>query len=198
MRETLPVLVGTLVSQTLLNLLALLLLGVRGARHERRVARPRGGARALQPRAGRPRRRGADRAVPGASRARPGRLARQGLVARLVREAAAALLRLRKGLMVFRRPRSARLGDVRAARRLGAAAARRLRAAARAGSRRPRRHRRRRGGAVRGQRDRGAAGDALERGRLPARRPHRARRADTACPPRPRSATGSSCRRSRS
>ena len=44
MRETLPVVAGTLVSQTLLNLLALLLLAVVVLGIERRPARPRGRA----------------------------------------------------------------------------------------------------------------------------------------------------------
>jgi phosphatidyl-myo-inositol alpha-mannosyltransferase len=106
MRETLPVLVGTLVSQTLLNLLALMLLativlGTSDVLHGREEAIvlislvPVGLAAAvlivpslLQE---------SDRRVGG----------RGGILARLIGEAAAALVRLRKGLMVFRRGRSA-------------------------------------------------------------------------------------------
>src|SRR6185436_599722 len=103
MRETVPVLVGTLVSQTLLNLLALLLLGVivlgtsdvlRG-REEAVVLVsliPVGLAAAVL-------------IMPTIldGRVRSG----EGLAARLVREATAALLRLRKGLVVFRDGRRA-------------------------------------------------------------------------------------------
>jgi phosphatidylinositol alpha-mannosyltransferase len=106
MRETLPVLVGTLVSQTLLNLLALLLLGVivlgtsdvlHG--HEEALVLvslvPVGLAAAVL-------------IVPSVLESSYRRVgSRGGALARLVSEAAAALLRLRKGLMVFRRARSA-------------------------------------------------------------------------------------------
>jgi phosphatidylinositol alpha-mannosyltransferase len=106
MRETLPVLVGTLVSQTLLNLLALMLLGaivlgtsdvLRG--REMAVVLfslvPLGLAAVvlILP------------SVLASSHRRVG--SRGGVLARLVREAAAALLRLRKGLMIFRQARSA-------------------------------------------------------------------------------------------
>jgi phosphatidylinositol alpha-mannosyltransferase len=106
MRETVPVLVGTLVSQTLLNLLALLLLGVivlgtsdvlRG-REEALVLVslvPVGLAALVL-------------IVPTLIEQSGRRVgSRAGVLARLVREAAAALLRLRTGLMVFRRARSA-------------------------------------------------------------------------------------------
>jgi phosphatidylinositol alpha-mannosyltransferase len=106
MRETLPVLVGTLVSQTLLNLLALLFLGmvvlgtsdVLRGREEALVLFslvPVGLAAAVL-------------IVPSLVKSSESRVgSRGGVVARLARELAAALLRLRKGLMVFRRPRSA-------------------------------------------------------------------------------------------
>jgi phosphatidylinositol alpha-mannosyltransferase len=106
MRETLPVLVGTLVSQTLLNLLALLLLGtivlgtsdVLRGREEALVLVslvPVGLAAAVL-------------IVPSLLEQSDRRVGRRGgLLARLVQEAAAALVRLRKGLMVFRRGRSA-------------------------------------------------------------------------------------------
>jgi phosphatidyl-myo-inositol alpha-mannosyltransferase len=106
MRETLPVVAGTLVSQTLLNLLALMLLGaiVLGTSD---VFRGREGALILfslipvalaaivliMP------------SVLESSDRRVG--SRGGVLARLLREAAAALLRLRRGLTVFRNPRSA-------------------------------------------------------------------------------------------
>jgi phosphatidylinositol alpha-mannosyltransferase len=106
MRETLPVLVGTLVSQTLLNLLALLLLGVivigtsdvlRG--REMAVVlfslAPLGLAAVVL-------------ILPSALASSDRRVgSRGGVLARLVRQAAAALLRLRKGLTIFRQARSA-------------------------------------------------------------------------------------------
>ena len=107
MRETLPVVAGTLVSQTLLNLLALFLLAVvvvgsndilRG--HEGVLLLvsllPVGLAAAVL-------------IVPSLVEAgrRFGFGGGQGAIARAVREAAAALVRLRKGLQVFRRPRRA-------------------------------------------------------------------------------------------
>ena len=128
MRETLPVVAGTLVSQTLLNLLALAAAG--GAGRSARTTLFRGHEGALSwsawfPSACSPRscscRRCCTVAASSRARARLGRLAR---------EAVAALLRLRRGLVVFRQPRGALLGDVSAARGLGAAAVRRLRAAA--------------------------------------------------------------------
>jgi phosphatidylinositol alpha-mannosyltransferase len=108
MRETLPVVAGTLVSQTLLNLLALLLLAVvvvgsndilRG--HEGVLILVSLLPLALT---------AAVLIVPSlveASRRAGFGSRREGTLARLTREAAAALLRLRKGLTVFRRPRSA-------------------------------------------------------------------------------------------
>ena len=107
MRESLPVVAGTLVSQTLLNLLALLLLAVvvvgsndilRG--HEGVLVLvsllPVGLALAVL-------------VLPSLMEAgrRFGFGGGQGAIARLMREAAAALVRLRKGLRVFRQPRRA-------------------------------------------------------------------------------------------
>ena len=197
MRETLPVLVGTLVSQTLLNLLALLLLGVvvlgtsdvlRG--HEGALVlvslMPVGLAAAVL-------------IVPVAAVERPpGRLAAAGRAraagARGGRGAAAAA----QGTDGLPPAAPRGLGDrAPSSPPGGCSCSARSRCCSRSAST-PRRHRRRRGRAVRGERDRGAAGDAVERRRLPARGDHRADRARTACPPRPRSATGSSCRRSRS
>ena len=108
MRETLPVVAGTLVSQTLLNLLALLLLAVvvvgsndilRG--HEGVLILVSLLPLALT---------AAVLIVPSlveASRRAGFGSRREGTLARMAREAAAALVRLRKGLTVFRRPRSA-------------------------------------------------------------------------------------------
>ena len=119
-RETLPVVLGTMVSQTLLNLLALAILGgvtlssvnvLDG--HDRALllialaplaallaiaARARAACRPPRPRA---------------------RAALQALLAGVRR----SLLRLRDGLRVFRRPRAAAHGDGRAARRVGASVA---------------------------------------------------------------------------
>jgi phosphatidylinositol alpha-mannosyltransferase len=107
MRESLPVVAGTLVSQTLLNLLALLLLAVvvvgsndilRG--HEGVLVLvsllPVGLVLAVL-------------VLPSLMEAgrRFGFGGGQGAIARLMREAAAALVRLRKGLQVFRQPRRA-------------------------------------------------------------------------------------------
>jgi phosphatidyl-myo-inositol alpha-mannosyltransferase len=104
MRETLPVLVGTLVSQTMLNVFALVLLGVAVAStsnlftgHENALA--------------------VVGAIPVALLAAvlfgpsvlssTDRVARASTIGRLSRAAAAALLRLRSGLSVFRNPRCA-------------------------------------------------------------------------------------------
>jgi phosphatidylinositol alpha-mannosyltransferase len=96
--------VGTLVSQTLLNVLALTLLGVLVASTST-LFRGHEGALALVG------------AIPVALLAAvllapsllgpTGRLSEKGAVGRLVAAAAAALLRLRRGLSVFRRPRYA-------------------------------------------------------------------------------------------
>jgi phosphatidylinositol alpha-mannosyltransferase len=104
MRETLPVLIGTLVSQTLLNVLALVLLGAVVAStsnlfsgHENALALVG--------------------VIPVALLAAvllgpwmlssSDRVARESTLGRLSRAAAAALLRLRSGLSVFRQPRCA-------------------------------------------------------------------------------------------
>ncbi len=105
MRETLPVLVGTLVSQTLLNVLALALLGVLVASTTTLF---RGHETALA----------FVGAVPVALVAAvvlapwvldgKGRLsARSGTLARMLSAALGTLVRMRKGLSVFRRPRLA-------------------------------------------------------------------------------------------
>ena len=107
MRETLPVVAGTLVSQTLLNLLALFLLAVvvvgsndilRGHEGVLFVVSllPVGLAAIVL-------------VVPSVVEAgrRFGFGGGEGAIARRLREAAAALVRLRKGLQVFRRPRRA-------------------------------------------------------------------------------------------
>ena len=108
MRETLPVVAGTLVSQTLLNLLALLLLAVVVV-GSNDILRGREGVLilvSLLPLA----LTAAVLIVPSlveASRRAGFGSRRQGTLARMAREAAAALVRLRKGLTVFRRPRPA-------------------------------------------------------------------------------------------
>ena len=164
MRETLPVVAGTLVSQTLLNLLALLLLAVVVV-GSNDILRGREGVLilvSLLPLA----LAAAVLIVPSlveASRRAGFGARREGTLARMAREAAAALVRLRKGLAVFRRPRLGGVGDERTAGGLGAPAAGRLRAAAGPGARPPCGPRRGRRGAVRGERDRGAAGHAVER-----------------------------------
>jgi phosphatidylinositol alpha-mannosyltransferase len=105
MRETFPVLVGTLVSQTLLNLVALVLLGVivastttlfRG--HETALALAGAVPVAL-----------IAAVLAGPWLLEPGgRLfARSRTIGRLISSTAATLLRLRSGLAVFRRPRLA-------------------------------------------------------------------------------------------
>jgi phosphatidyl-myo-inositol alpha-mannosyltransferase len=105
MRETLPVLVGTLVSQTLLNVLALALLGVLVASttslfrgHEMALAMvgavPVGLVAAVL-------------VAPWALQSNGRLLSRNGTLSRLARAAASGLIRLRKGLEVFRRPRLA-------------------------------------------------------------------------------------------
>jgi phosphatidyl-myo-inositol alpha-mannosyltransferase len=105
MRETLPVLVGTLVSQTLLNVLALGMLGVvvaststlfRG--HEKALAMVGAVPGALV---------AAVLLAPWALQSNGRLLSHNGTLARLMRAAVAALIRLRKGLEVFRRPRLA-------------------------------------------------------------------------------------------
>ena len=115
-----------------------------------------------------------------------------------VRSRARALAQVRAGLRVFRQPAPRRVGRRRAARGLGDPVAVLLRAARRARPRRSRRHRRRRGGALRGQRHRRAAGDAVEPRRLPGRMRRGAHRRLRRLAPPTRSATGSSCRPSRS
>jgi phosphatidylinositol alpha-mannosyltransferase len=104
MRETLPVLVGTLVSQTLLNVFALLLLGTVVASTSNLFS---GHENALV----------LVGAIPVALLAAvlvgpwvlssSDRVSRQSTFGRLARSAAAALLRLRTGLAVFRNPRCA-------------------------------------------------------------------------------------------
>jgi phosphatidyl-myo-inositol alpha-mannosyltransferase len=108
MRETLPVVAGTLVSQTLLNLLALLLLAVLVVGSNDILSGHEGVLIlvSLLPVA----LAAAVLIVPSlveASRRAGFGIRRQGTVARMAREAAAALIRLRKGLQVFRRPKPA-------------------------------------------------------------------------------------------
>ncbi len=167
MRETFPVLLGTLVSQSVLNIVALVLLGVahrwldRPLPHQHREALPRvDGA----PRPTRRRRPCADPRPPQRQRAdRPHRR-------RDPRGPRPGALRPPR----LPRPAPWLGGGGRPARRLGDPAHRLLRAARGHGPR-VGRHRRRRGGPIRGQRHRGRTGDSLEHRRLPAgrdQRPH--------------------------
>jgi phosphatidylinositol alpha-mannosyltransferase len=105
MRETLPVLVGTLVSQTLLNLLALALLGAVVAStshlfsgHESALVLVGGIPAALVV---------AVLLAPAALGPDGRRLSRGRTIGRVAAAAARALLHMRRGLEVFRRPRLA-------------------------------------------------------------------------------------------
>jgi phosphatidylinositol alpha-mannosyltransferase len=105
MRETLPVLVGTLVSQTLINLVALALLAVIVAStshlfsgHESALALAGLIPVALV---------AAVLLAPAALGTDGRRLSRMRTIGRLATAAARALLRMRSGLQVFRRPRLA-------------------------------------------------------------------------------------------
>ena len=194
MRDRFPVVLGTLVSQTLLNILALAVLGAVMFATVGLFQRRRGRARDRHDRAGRRCSRSCCR--------RPGSAAPRQAVALPARAAggrgrARAMVQVRRGLQVFRRPRLGAWAALDAAHRLGDPVARLLRAARGARPRRARRHRRRRGRPVRGQRHRRAAGHAVEPRRLPGRLRRgavRLRRGQD----RRASPTGSSCRRSRS
>ena len=166
MRETFPVLLGTLVSQTLLNLVALALLGVIIVSSTDLF---HSGTQKLFAFSFLPlllllvvllgpplmRRNG------------NGRLARLGTALH------GALLQVRAGLKVFRNPRRGFAAAAAQLGRLGDPARCLLGVARRPGAERSGRHRRRRRGPLRRQRDRGRAGDALEHRRLPARRDQR-------------------------
>ena len=161
MRETVPVLLGTLVSQTMLNILALVLLGViivstTDLFHS--------GTQKLFWFSSVPlllllvvliapalMRRGGN-----------GRLARIGASMR------SALVQVRRGLTVFRDPQAGLDRGRGAARSLGDPARRLLGAPLRARPRWPGGDRGRRRGAVRGQRNRRCPGDPVEHRRLPA------------------------------
>ena len=193
MRETFPVLLGTLVSQTVMNILALVLLG-----GDHRLAPPTSSTPA-------PRTFSclASRRCCCSSRCcwRPVLVrgnGRVGRVARVIATIRSALIRSARACTVFRDPRR---GAFAASSQLGAwflqlLACWALFAALGLDHRGP--HRRRRGGAVRGQRDRGRAGDPVEHRDLPAGRDQRAHQAASASRPPTRSPTASSCRRSRS
>ena len=193
-RERLPVVLGTLVSQTLLNVLALVILGavmfttigLFAGRQQALIWY------ALAPFAV------LVAVLVAPALLRSGLPSRSARVARWLAQARGATARVRTGLIVFRRPRLGADRHGRAARRLGAAVGRLLRAARRAAPRRRRRPRRGRRRAVRGQRHRGAAGDAVQPRRLPGRLRGGAHRRLRRSTRRRRSATGSSCRRSRS
>ena len=193
-RESLPVVLGTLVSQTLLNVVALMILGVVMFSTVGLFAGQAAGA-------------GLVRAAPVVLLAlvllAPA-LLRSGLPKRSTR-VHRLLTQARAGRRA-RAPRARRLpppaaGHGRrdhAARRVGAAVGRVLRAARRARARRPgRRPRRRRGRALRGERHRRAPRHAVQPRRLPGRLRGGAAPAPTGSAPPTRSATGSSSRPSR-
>ena len=179
MRETFPVLLGTLVSQTLLNLVALLMLGaiIVSTTPLFHSGTQKIFAFSLVPLvllvvvlvAPALMRRGGN-----------GRLARIGAAMR----GALVQVRARPGRLPRSAARHRRLG--RTARRLGDPARRLLGAAVRFGPGRASRDRRRRRGPLRRQRHRGRAGDAVQHRRLPARRDqrpaHRLRRRHGRCP----------------
>ena len=161
MRETFPVLLGTLVSQTMLNLIALVLLGViivsttplfhSGTKQlfvfslvPLLVLIVVLFAPLLMRRNGN------------------GRLARLGGTIHR------ALIQVRAGLTVFKDPRYGSLAAGAQLDRLGDPAGRLLGPALRPRARRAGRDRRRRRGSLRRQRDRGRAGDAIQHRRLPA------------------------------
>ncbi len=171
-RETLPVVLGTMVSQTLLNLLALALLGaamlsgvplLRG--HDGALA-----VAALVPLAALTAVLLAPVLLPRSATSRFARL--HSLVLGLRH----SLLRVREGLRVFRQPRRAAVATTVQLFRLGAAVRLVLAAADGARPRPPRRSRGRRGCAVRGQRHRRRAGHTGQRRRLPGRLRGSARR----------------------
>ena len=197
-RETLPVVLGTIVSQTLLNLLALAMLGAVMFSTVELFARPRGArcslaalaplARSCSSCCSRPVLLRARRPIAplGAPARPPWRAAR--------RAAAGARRPARLPPPAPRRrwppPRSSPPG------RSSGSPARLLLVAL--GLDDQRRARRRGGGAVRRQRHRRRAGDAVEPRRLPGRLRRGARRRLRRHAPPTRSPTGSSCRRSRS
>jgi phosphatidylinositol alpha-mannosyltransferase len=104
MRETLPVLVGTLVSQTLLNVLALGMLAILVASSSNLF---KGHELALALVGAVPVAMIAAVLVAPSVIGTSGRLSGHGALGRMVRAATAALVRLRRGLSVFRQPRLA-------------------------------------------------------------------------------------------
>ena len=165
-RELLPPVLGTLVSQTLLNLVALAILGavmfstvgLFAGRQQALVLY------ALAPFAV------LCAVLVAPALLRSGRPSRSQRVQRWLHAARDALTRVRAGLAVFRDPRLGTAAADRAARRLGRAVRRMLRAAQGSRARRAGgRDRRGRGRPVRRQRDRRAARHALEPRGLPGR-----------------------------
>ncbi len=162
-RDRLPVVLGTLISQTLLNLLALAILG--GVMFAT-VGIFRGNEDALVFATIAP------LVVILALLAVPA-LLRRGKPSRFVRvqqalsTARSAVVRVRRGLQVFRNPKLGAWATIDPAGGVGRAVDRVLRAAGGAGPGRPGRHRRRRGRAVRRERDRRDARHAVEPRRVP-------------------------------
>ena len=167
MRSTFPVLLGTLVSQTVFNIAALVLLGVIivSSTDLFHSSSTKLFAFSLVP-----------LVILIAVLLAPVIVRRQngsGRVARISAAIRAALLRVRTGLSVFRESAPRVIRSRRAARCLGRAAPGLRRAVQGAGDDR-RGNRRGRGGSLRRQRHRGRAGDAVEHRRVPARRDQRA------------------------
>ncbi len=161
MRETFPVLLGTLVSQSVLNIAALVLLGVVivSATDLFHSSSERLFLFSFAP---------LILLIAVVLAPTVVRQSGSGRIARVLAAIRDALLKVRTGL--GRLPRPAPWPDRGAdpARRVGTAAARLRRAVHGARARRPRRDRGRRRGPVRGQRHRGDPGDAVEHRRLPA------------------------------
>ena len=199
-RETLPIVLGTMVSQTLLNLLALALLGIamlcgapllhgQGGALLVPALVPLGVADVRAASAGASCRGGGDRVE---NRSPRGPSASAG------RRLRRALLLVREGLRIFRRPRQAALATAAqlAAWALQCVSCWLLLDGARAG--RARWIGRCGGGPVRGQRDRRGARDTGERRRVPGGLRGGVDAAPTTSRRPTRSPTGSSCRPSRS
>ncbi len=122
----------------------------------------------------------------------------EGRIGRVLAAIRKALKQARSGLTVFRDPKYGPLATVT---QLGAwflQLCLLLGALRGSGARPPGRHRCRRRGPVRGQRDRRRTGDAVEHRDLPARGDQRPQRAGSTSPTPTRWPTASSCRRSRS
>ena len=166
MRETFAVLIGTLVSQTVLNIAALALLGVIIVNTTDLFQRSTEKLFLVSM---------APLLLLVAVLLAPSlvRTNGEGRVARAAASIRSALKQVRTGLVVFRDPRRGSVAAVAQLGRLAAAAALLLGAVRRARPGHPGRHRRGRRRPVRGQRHRRRPGDSLEHRHLPARRDQR-------------------------